>query len=201
MYRQCSAPLLQTLPSSPGSECRVFAWASPTKRLLRLIYPPGYLCMVNGPLHSFKHYLVQLVPDADASLDLSAWLLMYGQCSAPLLQTLPSSTGSGCRCFAWASPAKRLLRLGEPSEATPSLDLSAWLLMYRQCSAPLLQALPSSTGSGCRCFAWASPAKRLLCLIYPLRYLCIVNAPLHSFKHYLFRTLLPPFVVNGIPTL
>src|ERR1700733_12553129 len=148
MYRQCSAPLLQTLPSSPGSECRVFAWASPTKRLLRLIYPPGYLCMVNGPLHSFKHYLVQLVPDADASLDLSAWLLMYGQCSAPLLQ-----------------------------------------------------ALPSSTGSGCRCFAWASPAKRLLCLIYLLRYLCIVNAPLHSFKHYLFRTLLPPFVVNGIPTL
>src|ERR1700733_245420 len=80
-----------------------------------------------------------------------------------------------------------MLRLGKPSEATPSLDLSAWLLMYRQCSAPLLQALPSSTGAGCRCFAWASPAKRLLRLTYLPGYLCIVTAPLHSFKHYLVQ--------------
>ena len=34
-----------------------------------------------------------------------------------------------------------MLRLGKPSEATPLLDLSAPLLMYCQCSAPLLQTL------------------------------------------------------------
>src|ERR1700733_3406725 len=79
------------------------------------------------------------------------------------------------------------LRLGKPNEATPSLDLSAGLLMYGQWSAPLLQTLPSSTGSGCRCFAWASPAKRLLRLTYLPGYLCIINAPLHSFKHYLVQ--------------